>query len=68
MINFLSLILSLLSTQEAFACAMCAGQNPNDKYYLYIVGIFILLIYIPMFYMYKTVVKYKNINSPKKQD
>lgn len=55
--------LSLITSGELMACPMCAGQDPKDKYYLYVVGVFILLIYFPMFYLFKTFIKYKNINN-----
>lgn len=55
--------LSFLVSGELLACPMCSGQDPRDKYYIYIIGVFILAIYIPMFYLLKTVLKYKNINN-----
>ena len=57
------LFLSFITSGNLFACPMCAGQDPRDKYYIYVIGIFILLIYFPMFYLFKTVMKYKNINN-----
>lgn len=48
---------------ELMACPMCTGQDPRDKYYIYIIGIFVLLIYVPMFYLFKTAMKHKNVNN-----
>lgn len=59
----------LITSGQAIACPMCMGNSPNDKYYLWVVGIFILIIYFPMFYLFKTFAKFKNINNselPKK--
>ena len=57
------LFLAMTLSGELLACPMCSGQDPKDKYYIYIVGVFILLIYFPMFYLFKTFIKYKNINN-----
>lgn len=57
------LFTTIITSGQLLACPMCSGQDPRDKNYIYIVGIFILLIYVPMFYLYKTVMKYKNINN-----
>ncbi|MBP9681464.1 MAG: hypothetical protein KBD76_08665 [Bacteriovorax sp.] len=56
-------ILTLIHSGGLMACPMCSGQDPRDKYYIYIVGVFILLIYFPMFYMFKTFFKLRNINN-----
>lgn len=50
------------------ACPMCIGDGPNDKYYLWVIGIFILLIYFPMFYLFKTFMKYKDVNKVESSD
>lgn len=57
------LFLSMITSGELLACPMCSGQNPKDKYYLYVIGVFILLIYFPMFYMFKTFIKLRNVNN-----
>lgn len=59
----LIIILTFITSGQAIACPMCLGSNPNDKYYLYIIGIFILAIYFPMFYLYKTFIKFKDVNN-----
>lgn len=71
MLKKLSLIttLFLITSGQALACPVCMGSSPNDKYYLWVVGAFILVIYFPMFYLFKTFIKFRNINNtelPKK--
>lgn len=61
------LILTFIASGELLACPMCSGQDPRDKYYIYIVGIFVFLIYFPMFYMAKTFFKLRNINNNQNQ-
>ncbi|MFA6237432.1 MAG: hypothetical protein WC635_08915 [Bacteriovorax sp.] len=55
--------LSLIASGDLLACPMCAGQDPRDKYYLYVIGVFVLFIYFPMFYLFKTFIKHKNVNN-----
>ena len=55
--------LTMITSGEVLACPMCSGQDPRDKYYIYVVAVFILLIYIPMFYMFKTFFKLRNVNN-----
>ena len=61
----ISLILAiiLITSGQAYACPMCMGDSPNDKYYLYVIGAFIVAIYFPMFYLFKTFIKFKNVNN-----
>lgn len=59
----LGFTLLLITSGQAFACPMCSGSDPSDKYYLYVVGVFILLIYYPMYYLFKTFMKFKNVNN-----
>ncbi len=54
---FLSLYFFL---QEVGACPGCVGANPKDKNIFIIVGIFVILIYIPMFVLYKMIYKHRN--------
>lgn len=61
------LFFSLITSGELMACPICMGQDTKDKYYLYIIAIFTLLIYFPMFYMFKTFLKFKNINNQTKE-
>lgn len=58
-------LLVLSSMQYAYACPMCAGSdlNPGDKYLVYILGSFILLTYIPFFFLYKMVIKNRHLNA-----
>lgn len=57
------LFLTLITSGELMACPMCAGQDSRDTTYIYIVGVFVLLIYFPMFYLAKTFFKFRNINN-----
>lgn len=61
LMTFLFLITFIESVQ---ACPGCAGSmgNPKDKYLVYILSVFILLCYIPFYYLYKTIIKYRNFN------
>ncbi|CBW25144.1 putative membrane protein [Halobacteriovorax marinus SJ] len=36
--------------------------NPKDKYLVYILTGFIILCYIPFYFLYKTIIKHKNFN------
>lgn len=56
-------VLTLITSGQAMACPMCMGSDPSDQYYLYVVGAFILAIYFPMFYLFKTFIKFKNVNN-----
>lgn len=59
--NIFSMILG-----QANACPLCFGQNPNDKYFFYIIVGFILLATLAIVYLLKTCLKYKNINQIEK--
>lgn len=65
---FFGLVLFWIS-QLTLACPGCAGSmdNPNDMKVVWILCGFILLIYIPFFLIYKTILKHQNLNneSPK---
>ena len=54
--------LMLLTLGNAMACPGCMGTNPNDKYYLWVIGAFVLVIYFPMFYLFKTMFKWRSVN------
>lgn len=63
---FISLfILVFLLPDLAQACPYCIGSltNPKDQYLVYILGVFILLTYIPMFFLYRMIRKNKDINA-----
>lgn len=49
---------------EVMACPACAGslQNPKDKYLVYSLMVFIALIYIPFYLLYRTIYKNRNLN------
>ena len=55
---------------EALACPACAGslQNPKDKYLVYSLIVFIVLIYIPFYLLYRTIIKNKDLNELKESD
>jgi len=53
----------LLGPSLSWACPACAGSTKEDKTYTVIIlGIFILLCYIPYMLIYRLIVKNKNIN------
>lgn len=48
--------------EAIWACPGCAGSmnNPKDAYLVYILGGFIILVYIPFYLMYRLVKKHRN--------
>ena len=46
------------------ACPGCAGSmnNPKDARLVWILIIFIILIYIPFYILYRTIIKNRNLN------
>lgn len=52
------------------ACPACAGslQNPKDKYLVYSLIVFIVLIYIPFYLLYRTIIKNRHLNELKESD
>jgi len=44
------------------ACPGCAGsmENPNDAYLVYILSGFIIFTYIPFYFIYRIIKKYKD--------
>lgn len=59
------LFLIFLLPGKLYACPGCAGSmgNPNDLKLVWILTGFIVLIYIPMFALFKMIMKYKNVNA-----
>lgn len=57
-------LFALLIPELAQACPYCAGSltNPKDQYLVYILGVFVLLTYIPMYFLYRMIKKNKNLN------
>ena len=45
------------------ACPMCAGGSDTSESTVYILMGFIALTYIPMFIIYKTIIKNRNTNN-----
>jgi hypothetical protein len=57
------LIYTLLGPSIVLACPACAGSTKEDKTYTVIIlGIFILLCYIPYMLIYRLIKKNKDIN------
>ena len=52
-------------TDFVIACPGCAGSSNNeaDNYTVYVLMGFIAAIYYPFYLLFKTIIKYKNINS-----
>jgi hypothetical protein len=48
---------------QAHACPMCMGNNPNDKYFYYVIVTFILFATGVIIFVLKTALKYKDINN-----
>lgn len=67
MINKLVYLLTVfLVSGQAFACPMCAGAKGNEgsQYLVYILMGFVLLTYIPFYFIYRTIIKNRNPNLP----
>lgn len=63
MINFSLIKFITLFIGQAFACPMCMGNNPNDKYFFYVIIGFILFATAVILFLLKTCLKYRNINN-----
>lgn len=63
MMNLLIKKMFSLIIGQASACPLCMGQNPNDKYFFYVIVVFILLATLAIIYLLKTCIRYKNINN-----
>ena len=65
MTKYLGILLILFISGQALACPGCAGSmdNPRDSYTVYILMVFIGLTYIPFYFLYKTIFKYRNLNT-----
>lgn len=65
------LVVILLSSLPSliYACPGCMGavKGGADDKTVYILGFFILFTYIPLYYLFKMIIKYKNINGTKIQ-
>lgn len=58
--KYLPIALLLIFTDVAMACPGCIGSNPRDQYLVYILGVFILLTYIPIFYLFRIIKKHRH--------
>ncbi|OIQ18580.1 MAG: hypothetical protein BM556_10015 [Bacteriovorax sp. MedPE-SWde] len=61
----LYVLLLILFTDFVMACPGCAGSmnNPKDARLVWILIIFIILIYIPFYILYRTIIKNRNLNN-----
>ena len=58
---YISLIFFIL-TSPIYACPMCAGTpRYKDRFTVYLLGVFILLTYIPYTIIYRLTKKYKHL-------
>ncbi len=58
--NFWIIVFTTLYSGLALACPGCVGANPQDKYLVYILGGFVLLTYIPFYFLFRMIAKNKN--------
>ncbi|ATH06576.1 hypothetical protein BIY24_01045 [Halobacteriovorax marinus] len=63
-IRLVTFTILMFFVESSYACPGCAGSmgNPKDKYLVYILTGFIILCYIPFYFLYKTIIKHKNFN------
>lgn len=55
----LLILLTILAGQVLVACPNCAGsENAQDKYTVYVLSAFIILIYIPFYLLFKMAFKH----------
>ena len=64
-IIYFSVAFILTFSGQLFACPGCAASmdTPRDIYKVIAIGVFILLTYIPFYFIYSTIIKNRNINS-----
>ncbi len=57
-------LLSIIFTSLVSACPGCAGSmnNPKDSMLVWILCGFIVLIYIPFYILYRTIIKNRHLN------
>ncbi|RLA65284.1 MAG: hypothetical protein DRQ88_03090 [Epsilonproteobacteria bacterium] len=58
-------LLLFLFSAQVWGCPGClaTSKTGSSDVTVYILGIFILLCYIPLYSLFKTIIKYKNINN-----
>ncbi len=63
----LLLIFILIFSSASFACPGCMSstKSSGQDYTTMILAVFVALTYFPLFYLFKTIIKYKNINGRK---
>ena len=54
----------VIFSEAALSCPGCAGSTNNqaDNYTVYVLMTFIGAIYIPFYFLFRTINKYKNLN------
>lgn len=64
--KFISLFIFFLFSNALYACPYCmsSSSNPKDLYVVYALGTFILLCYVPMYVLWKMVIKYRKNGIP----
>lgn len=63
MIQFLFFKIVYILMGQAKACPLCMGDDPNAKYFTYVILGFISFATIVIIYLLKTCLKYRNINN-----
>ena len=60
-----SLFLLIFTITNAWACPGClaTSKTGSSDITVYILGVFILLCYVPLYSLFKTIIKYKDINN-----
>lgn len=54
-------LMTLVFSTSLWACPGCLGSDPRaEMWVVYSIGIFILLVYIPFFLLYRMIVKNRN--------
>jgi hypothetical protein len=61
--KLLTVLFSIFLIDTALACPGCIGSNPKDQYLVYILGGFILLTYIPFFFLFRMIKKHHNFRN-----
>lgn len=58
-------MLAAIFSEKLLACPGCSASmdNPKEIYKVIIIGVFILLTYIPFYFIYSIIIKNRNINS-----
>lgn len=62
--NLFKILISMFFSFYILACPGCAGSmnNPKDGILVWILCGFIILIYIPFYILYRTIIKNRHLN------